>query len=149
LNLSTIGIRVFILAWLKDEERPSGEMDGVREIIERSKRREVKIVTSVLTKVEVFDGKIPVGVESLFSGLLKRIHPLSMDIKIAQVAHDLRNYYSVNRAQFGRKILSTPDAIHLATAIIYRATEFILSTTMVMPSTLACSRCLVMLPATG
>ena len=112
------------LAWLKDEERPSGEMDGVREIIERSKRREVKIVTSVLTKVEVLDGKIPVGMESLFSGLLKRIHPLSMDIKIAQVAHDLRNYYSVNRAKFGGKILSTPDAIHLATAIIYRVTEF-------------------------
>jgi hypothetical protein len=27
------------LAWIKDEERKSGEMDGVREIIERSKRR--------------------------------------------------------------------------------------------------------------
>ena len=32
------------LAWLKDEERKLGEMDGVREIIERSKRREVKIL---------------------------------------------------------------------------------------------------------
>jgi hypothetical protein len=62
--------------------------------------------------------------ESLFSGLMKRIHPLSMDIKIAQVAHDLRNYYSEKRDQYGGKTLSTPDAIHLATAIIYRVTEF-------------------------
>ena len=47
-----------------------------------------------------------------------------MDVKIAQVAHDLRNYYSANRDKFGGKILSTADAIHLATAIIYRVTEF-------------------------
>ncbi len=112
------------LAWIKDEQRKTGEMDGVREIIERAKRREVKIVTSVLTKVEVLSGRIPVGMESLFSGLMKRINPLSMDVKIAQVAHDLRNYYSINREKFGGKILSTPDAIHLATAIIYRVAEF-------------------------
>jgi predicted nucleic acid-binding protein len=112
------------LAWLKDEERPTGEMDGVREVIERSKRREVRIVTSVLTKVEVLSGSIPVGIDTLFAGLMKRIHPLSMDTKIAQVAHDLRNYYSLNRDKYGGKILSTPDAVHLATAILYRVTEF-------------------------
>ena len=54
------------LAWIKDEERLSGEMDGVREIIERSKRREVKIVTSVLTTVEVLDSRLPVGLKTLF-----------------------------------------------------------------------------------
>ena len=37
------------LAWIKDEQRPTGEMDGVREVVERFKRREVKIITSVLT----------------------------------------------------------------------------------------------------
>jgi predicted nucleic acid-binding protein len=112
------------LAWLKDEQRLTGEMDGVREIIERSKRKEVRIVTSVLTKVEVLSGRMPVGMDTLFSGLMKRIHPLSMDIKIAQVAHDLRDYYSNNRAQYGGKMLGTPDAVHLATAILYRVTEF-------------------------
>src|SRR4030095_1451635 len=53
------------LAWLKDEERPTGEMDGVREIIRRHKSREVRIMTSVLTSVEVLSGKIPVGVQGL------------------------------------------------------------------------------------
>lgn len=112
------------LAWIKDEERKSGEMDGVREIIERSKRREVKIVTSVLTTVEVLSGKIPVGMDTLFSGLMKRIHRLGMDTKVAAVAHDLRDYYSNRKNEFGGKTLSTPDAIHLATAIIYRVHEF-------------------------
>jgi hypothetical protein len=57
-----------ILAWIKDEERKSGEMAGVRELVERSKKREIKIVTSVLTTVEVLSGKIPVGMATLFEG---------------------------------------------------------------------------------
>lgn len=108
------------LAWLKDEERKTGEMDGVREIIERSRRREVKIITSVLTTVEVLSAKIPVGMDTLFSGMMKRIGRISMDIRVASIAHDLRNHY----AQQGGKTLSTPDAIHLATAILFRADEF-------------------------
>jgi len=31
------------IAWLKDEARKSGEMDGVREVIARHKRREVRL----------------------------------------------------------------------------------------------------------
>lgn len=108
------------LAWLKDEERKSGEMDGVREIIERSSRRDVKIITSVLTSVEVLSTKVPVGMDTLFAGLVRRIGRISMDIRVASLAHDLRNHY----AQKGGKTLSTPDAIHLATAILYRADEF-------------------------
>jgi len=112
------------LAWIKDEQRKSGEMDGVRELIARQKRREVKIVTSVLTSVEVLSGKIPAGMDTLFNGLMKRIHRLGMDTKVAAVAHDLRNYYSTRPNEFDGKTLSTPDAIHLATAVIYRVTEF-------------------------
>jgi hypothetical protein len=54
------------LAWIKDEERPSGEMDGVREIIELSKKRDAIIMTSVLTSVEVLAAKIPSGMDTLF-----------------------------------------------------------------------------------
>ena len=108
------------LAWLKDEERKAGEMDGVREVIERAKRREAKIITSVLTSVEVLSGKIPAGMDTLFNGMMKRINQISMDIKVANLAHDIRNEY----AKTGDKTVSTPDAIHLSTAILYRATEF-------------------------
>src|SRR5580704_15328612 len=112
------------LAWLKDESRRAGEMDGVREIIDRTKRREVKLMTSVLTFVEVLNAKIPVGVDTLFNDLMKRINRVSMDSKCAGLAHDIRNYYAVRAAQSGGKIIATPDAIHLATAILYRADEF-------------------------
>lgn len=112
------------LAWLKDEERPTGEMDGVREVIDRFKRREVKIITSVLTTTEVLECKMPVGVGKLFHGLMKRVTRISMDSKIAEMAHDLRNHYSADPKKFDGKVLATPDAIHLATAILYRANEF-------------------------
>lgn len=108
------------LAWLKDEERKAGEMDGVREVIERAKRREVKLITSVLTSVEVLAAKIPAGMDTLFSGLMKRMNRQGMDVRVASLAHDLRNHYAMK----GGKTLSTPDAIHLATAILCRADEF-------------------------
>lgn len=107
------------LAWLKDEERKLGEMDGVRDIIRRVKRRDAKVITSVLTIVEVLTAKIPVGIDTNFKDLLKRINRQSMDIRIAGLAHDLRNFY-ITQGQS----LKSPDAIHLATAINYRADEF-------------------------
>ena len=88
------------LAWLKDEERNLGEMDGVRESIDRCRRREVKIITSVLTSVEVLAARIPVGMDTHFAGLMKRISRVSVDTKVASLAHDLRNHY----AQKGGKI---------------------------------------------
>jgi predicted nucleic acid-binding protein len=112
------------LAWIQDETRPTGDMDGVREVIDRSKRRECKIVTSTLTSVEVLDSRLPVGLKTLFYGILKRTTRLGMETKVAELAHDLRDHYMARSAEFGGKTLGTPDAIHLATAIIHRVTEF-------------------------
>jgi hypothetical protein len=67
-------------------------MDGVREVIERVKRRDAKIITSVLTVTEVLDSKLPAGMKTLIDGLMKRVNRVGMDIKIARMAHDLRDY---------------------------------------------------------
>ena len=112
------------LAWLKDEQRKTGEMDSVREVIERAKRREVRLMTSVLTLTEVLSSKIPVGMDTLFATLLKRISKQGIDTKIAMLAHDLRDFYVQKAVEHEVKILSAPDALHLATAILYRADEF-------------------------
>lgn len=112
------------LAWIKDEERQSGDMDGVREVIERVKRRDATIVTSVLTLTEVLDSKLPAGMKSLIDGLMKRVNRVGMEIKIARMAHDLRDHYVQRAGEFGGKTIAVPDAIHLATAIMYRVTEF-------------------------
>jgi hypothetical protein len=74
--------------------------------------------------VEVLEGKLPAGMPTLFASMMKRVHRVGMDIKVASVAHDLRDYYASRKAEFGGKMLASPDAIHLAMAIIYRVTEF-------------------------
>jgi predicted nucleic acid-binding protein len=112
------------LAWIKDEERQTGDMDGVREVIDRVKRRDAKIITSVLTITEVLDSKLPAGMKALMDGLLKRVNRVGMEIKIARMAHDLRDYYVQRSSEFDGKTVAVPDAIHLATAILYRVTEF-------------------------
>jgi predicted nucleic acid-binding protein len=112
------------LAWIKDEQRKSGEMDGVREVIARARQRNVKIVTSVMTMVEVLQSKLPVGMDRLFTDMMKRVHRIGVDTKVAAPAHDIRDHFVQKSAEFGGKTLSAPDAVHLATAILYRATEF-------------------------
>jgi hypothetical protein len=47
-----------------------------------------------------------------------------MDIKVAELAHDIRDYYMQRKQEYGGKQLSTADAIHLGTAVLYRADEF-------------------------
>ncbi len=109
------------ISWLADEKRPAGDMDGAREIIEQIKRRDGSIITSALTIAEVLSSKFPAGVFNLFEDLLKRtnITIVSVDRKIAKLAGDLRVHHEKERRK-----LKTPDAIHLATAIINGVSEF-------------------------
>lgn len=54
------------LAWLKNETtRKPGEMDAVTDCLERFKKRELSLVTSVLTITEITVAKIPAGTETL------------------------------------------------------------------------------------
>ena len=112
------------LAWLKDEQRKTGEMDGVREVISRQRRREIRIATSVITQIEVLQSKIPAGIGPLFTDLLKRLIRVSVDSKVAALAHDIRDFYIKRASEHGGRTLSTPDAIHLASAILYRVDAF-------------------------
>lgn len=112
------------LAWIKDEERPTGEMAGVREVIARVKRREVIIATSVITTAEALESSLPAGMSTLFLGVLKRTQQIAVDSHIARLAHDLRNWYATRSVEFNSKNLGVADALHLATAILYRVDEF-------------------------
>jgi len=112
------------LAWLKNEQRRPGEMDGLSACVDRFNRGQVRIITSVLTFVEVSTAKLPAGVEALFEDALQRPNAgkIGMDLRIAKIARDIRNHYLTTRTD--GLTVSIPDSIHLATAILYRASEF-------------------------
>ena len=115
------------LAWLRDEtQRPDVELSAIKAIVRKIQNREVQIMTSAIMYAEVTGHKLPVGVDEQFFELMRRsnMQVVSADIRVAKMARDLRDYYSMKPDDFNNKTLSTPDAIHLATAILYKATEF-------------------------
>lgn len=114
------------LAWLKNEvTRKQGEMDGVREVISKLNKRQVTIMTSVLTITEISSAKLPAGTQGMLEQVMQRpnMSRVSVDLKIASLARDLRNHYITKNGAAGLT-LTVPDSLHLATAILYKVTEF-------------------------
>jgi len=114
------------LAWIKDEERPNREMEGVNNIAEQVFRKSAILVTSTLIKVEILRCTLDkTGIErfdNLFK--LRNLQQISQDPRVINLSNEIREYYQRQREIDGVKTVSTPDAIHLASAILYDVTEF-------------------------
>lgn len=109
------------IAWLKDEKRPHNEMDGILECVTRVEKNEVRLMTSVTTRTEVFEADLTAAVKAMYTRLLQRrnVQQVDADLRVTNLARELREYYNS-----GKRKLTQPDAIHLATAIHYRADAF-------------------------
>ena len=118
------------ISWLKKEQRPDPqELLSINEFVERIKNREVVIVTSTITQIEVGACNVGKLVLPLFDDLMKRknIIRIAVDIKIASMARTLRDYYKSEPSVSGgvnKKTLCVPDSIHLATAILNKVDVF-------------------------
>lgn len=109
------------LAWLKNERRPDGEMEGLAEVVSLITRGEVTLITSVLTRVEVLESTLSQNAQKLFEDIFKHrnIVRINMDEHVSIFAHKIRDYYKSTGNS-----LETPDAVHLASAITYGAEQF-------------------------
>jgi len=115
------------LAWLKNEtSRKAGEMDSIIATLDLFNKRQISLITSVITITEISSAKIPAGTESLLEDVMQRPNftRLSVDIRVAKLARDIRNWYLARPEQYKDCTVSVPDSLHLATAILYRAKEF-------------------------
>jgi predicted nucleic acid-binding protein len=108
------------VAILNGEDRAPGEMEGAKAVATAVDRGDAGLLTSVLTRTEILDGKIPEHALDLLDNLFKKPNLQRADVtqSISDAAHDIRN----NLHLAGRK-MQVPDAIHLATALIYRVDE--------------------------
>ncbi len=109
------------LAWMQNEKRAAGEMEGLDEVSSLVKKDKVVLVTSTLTRAEVLKGKVSKEAMEKYSKLFRRsnVVPLILDTPVSVLTSDIRDFY--NPTDFE---LLTPDAIHLATAIHHKVTEF-------------------------
>lgn len=96
-------------------------MEGVADVVRDVDNGEAVLMSSVMTRTEVLDCRLSEEARRLFDRALQRQHVqlIAQDIRVAQLSHEIRNYHQERGAK-----LSSPDAIHLATAILYQADEF-------------------------
>jgi predicted nucleic acid-binding protein len=109
------------LAWMNNEKRPAGEMEGLGKIADLVERAELVLVTSTLTRAEILQSKTSTAAMKRYDGLFRRSNVVAqnVDIPIAKLTSELMDHYLNTDFE-----LLTPDAIHLATAIYYNAHEF-------------------------
>jgi predicted nucleic acid-binding protein len=111
---------VFI-AWLKGETCwPTGVIIGMDDVAREVHANKAILFTSTLTSTEIFQGTLTKAEKEKLSLLLQRsnVNQIAPDTRVADRASAIREFYNSR----GNKI-KTPDAIHLATAIIYKADE--------------------------
>ena len=112
------------LAWIKDETREPGEMEGVAEIAQEVFDGDAVLITSTITRIEILETHLELNQRNKFLETLESsgITDVDLDPFVAEIASEIRDYY-VSKRPDGAK-MSVPDAIHLATAIHSKATEF-------------------------
>jgi predicted nucleic acid-binding protein len=110
------------IAWIKNEIRPPGEMDAIAECVDLVEAGKTRLVTSVISRTEVFEANLSQEVKDRYTRLLNRrnVQLLANDLRISDLARELREYYQLQNTLDGLPGLTSPDAIHLATAIHYR-----------------------------
>jgi len=105
------------IAWIKDEKRSPGDMDGVLEIAERVQRNQAILITSEMLNVELVPCKMPDGAMEKIDRFFKRrnTHRLPVDSRITMLAQSIRNVHPK---------VTPADAVYLATAIQYKVDQF-------------------------
>ena len=111
---------VFI-AWLSNEKRKLGEMEGVHGLVSAVDKNEVVLVTSTITETELI--KLTDEQMEMFKQFTRRrnVQVKAPDIRIGALANEIRSYYQKLKDEGATALptLTTPDAVHLATAIYW------------------------------
>ena len=116
-----------LVAWITDERRSDpSEMSGLAEVVEMVERGQAILMTSVLWRAEVLDLGMTASqkrrLESAFDG--QTVIELGIDGQVMDLAAYIRTHQRATKKKDTIKNVRTPDAIHLASAIHYGATEF-------------------------
>jgi predicted nucleic acid-binding protein len=113
-------------------EAQSRGYEGLERVARLVDRGEMLLFTSVITHTEVLASKMEETAKKRYAEVFQRpeVIEIAVDNPIAVLASEIRDFYIQARDRLPveqrKKALtvSTPDALHLATAIYYEASEF-------------------------
>lgn len=112
------------LAWLMDErDWPTEVLIGIQDVVSEVENNKAILFTSSLTRSEIFTGKLSTEQKEKYAKLMQRrnLTEIIPDQRVMDRSSAIREHYSTSTP---KRRISTPDGIHLATAIIYKADEF-------------------------
>lgn len=116
-----------LIAWITDEKRPDpAEMAGLAEVVDMVDRGKAMIITSVLWRAEVLNGTMTPAQRKRLEQAFDPRSLIELDInsRVMALAGEIRDIQRNSRKKDVMKNVRVPDAIHLASAIYYEATEF-------------------------
>lgn len=116
-----------LIAWITDEKRDDPtEMSGLAEVVEMVDRGRAILMISVLWRAEVLNSSMTQAqrrrLEDSFDG--RSLVELQVDSRVMALAGEIRDFQRKSQKKDALKNIRVPDAIHLASAIHYDATEF-------------------------
>lgn len=106
-----------LIDWIKGDVVPGDRLSSIRSVVREVERGTYRLVVSTLIYPEVLETAMPDGAIEKFCGFMKNrkeVEIFAVDICVAEKAQEIRNRFSVK----------TPDAVHIATAIISGAKLF-------------------------
>ncbi|MCY4200253.1 MAG: PIN domain-containing protein [Gammaproteobacteria bacterium] len=101
----------------KGEEHRVGELEALKERTRQFNDGQLEILASTLVLTEVRSSKLTEEEYMNFESTMRRSNALLVDVnpRIASLAAELRDKYRTENGKY----LSAPDAIHVATAIVF------------------------------
>ncbi len=116
-----------LIAWITDEKRKDpAEMAGLAEVVDMVDRGKALIITSVLWRAEVLNGSMTPAQRKRLEDAFDPRSLVELDInsRVMALAGEIRDMQRNSTKKDVMKNVRVPDAIHLASAIYYEATEF-------------------------
>jgi len=113
------------LTWLTSDSSDPVLLAGIREVIESFHRGNIVLVTSVTTLSELLDLHNDPFIGQTIDKIFQRDNAVMMNVdqKVSLLAGQIRNYYN-SLPKTHRLKIETPDATHLASAIVAGSHEF-------------------------
>ncbi|MGH8003742.1 MAG: type II toxin-antitoxin system VapC family toxin [Limisphaerales bacterium] len=108
------------IAWIKDEKRSPGEMEGLAQIVNEVDDEKAVLMTSTISLVEVLAGDLTEEQKERYESSLKKptIVSITPDARISAEAGRIRDFYRKKGWS-----VSLEDAIHLVSALLWKADE--------------------------
>jgi predicted nucleic acid-binding protein len=112
--------------------RPLGQKQAIKRLLRENKDKKNRIFTSAITHLEALPKKLnknDVAKEAEYMSMFGSMYffDIAVDGQVIQLAREIKDFYFVEgdpKAGLSYQMMSTGDAVHLATAIINQATEF-------------------------